>query len=68
MCFTQRHPIAKNHTNFGSVLQTLLNSDSALFTSSSQISEDEITKDNQSIMLGAPPTAESQLYLDLQRR
>ena len=67
MCFTQRHPIAKNHPNAGSVLQILLNSDSALFTGSSQITEDEITKDNKSMMLGAPLTAESQLYLDLQQ-
>ena len=68
MCFTQWHPIEKNHPNSGSVLQTLLNSDNALFTGSSQISEDEITKDNQSMMLGAPLTAESQLYLDLQQQ
>ena len=63
-----RHPTARNRPLAGSVLQTLQNSDSALLTSSTQVPEDEIAKDNQSVMLGAPLTAGNQLYLDLQQR
>ena len=68
VCFTQRHPVAKSRPIAGSVLWTLQNSDSTLLTSSTQVSEDKITKDNQSVMLGAPLTAGNQLYLDLQQR
>ena len=68
MCFTQRHPTAKDRPLAGSVLRILQNSDSALLTSSTQVPEDEITEDNQSMMLGAPLTAGSHLYLDLQHR
>ena len=68
MCFTQRHPAAKNRPIAGSILRTLQNSDSTLLTSSIQVSEDKITKDNQSMMVGAPLTAGNQLYLNLQQR
>ena len=63
-----RHPTAKDHPLAGSVLWTLQNSDSALLTSSTQVPEDELAKDNYSIMLGAPLTAGSHLYLNLQHR
>ena len=66
--FYTRHPVAKNRPIAGSVLRTLQNSDSTLLTSSTQVSEDKITKENQSVMLGAPLTAGNQLYLDLQQR
>ena len=68
MCFTQRHPAAKNRPIAGSVLRTLQNSDSTLLTSSTQVPEDELIKDNQSMMLGAPLTEGNQLYFDLQQR
>ena len=69
--FYTKHPIARI-AQYWSVLQTLLNSERGLFTSSTQISEDEITKDNQSMILGpnlgAPHTTGIQLYLDLQQQ
>lgn len=65
--FYTKHPIARI-AQYWSVLQTLLNSERALFTSSTQLSEDEITKDNQSMVLGAPHTTGIQLYLDLQQQ
>ena len=63
-----RHPTAKSRPKSGSISQTLQKSDRALLTSSMYVPDDEIAKDNQSMMLGAPLTAGTQLYLDLQQR
>ena len=63
-----RHPTARDRPTSGSILQTLQQSDRALLTSSVQVTDDDVTRDNQSIMLGAPLTAGNQLYLDLQQR
>ena len=68
MCLTQRHPTAKNRPLAGLVLQILQNSDSALLTSSVQVTDDDVAPDSQLMMLGGPLTAGSQLYLDLQQR
>ena len=62
-----RHPTARDRPKSGSISQSLQKSDRALLTSSMQVPEDEITKDNQSMMLGAPLAAGSQLHLDLQQ-
>ena len=63
-----RHPTARDRPTAGSISQTLQKSDRALLTNSVQVIDDDVTKDNQSMMLGAPLTAGSQLYLDLQQR
>ena len=63
-----RHPTARDRPTSGSISQTLQKSDRALLTSSVQVTDDDVTKDNQSMMLGAPLTAGSQLHLDLQQR
>ena len=63
-----RHPIAKSRPTSGSILQTLQKSDRVLLTSSVQVTDDDVTSESQSMMLGAPLTAGSQLYLDLQQR
>ena len=63
-----RHPTARDRPTSGSILRTLQKSDRALLTSSVQVTDDDITKDNHSMMLGAPLTAGNQLYLDLQQR
>ena len=63
-----RHPTARDRPTSGSISQTLQKSDRALLTSSVQVTDDDVTKDNQSMMLGAPLTAGNQLYLDLQQR
>ena len=63
-----RHPTARDRPTSGSVSQTLQKSDRALLTSSVQVTDDDVTRDNQSMMLGAPLTAGSKLYLDLQQR
>ena len=63
-----RHPTARDRPTSGSISQTLQKSDRALLTSSVQVTDDDVTNDNQSMMLGAPLTAGSQLYLDLQQR
>ena len=63
-----RHPTARDRPTSGSISQTLQKSDRALLTSSIQVTDDDVTKDNQSMMLGAPLTAGNQLYLDLQQR
>ena len=64
-----RHPTARDRPTSGSISRTLQKSDKALLTSSVQVTDDNVTtKDNQSMMLGAPLTAGSQLYLDLQQR
>ena len=63
-----RHPTARDRPTSGSISQTLQKSDRALLTSSVQVTDDDVTRDNQSIMLGAPLTAGSKLYLDLQQR
>ena len=63
-----RHPTAGDRPTSGSISRTLQKSDRALLTSSVLLTDDNITKDNQSMMLGAPLTAGSQLYLDLQQR
>ena len=61
-----RHPTARDRPTSGSISQTLQKSDRALLTSSAQVTDDDVTKDNHSMVLGAPLTAGSQLYLDLQ--
>ena len=63
-----RHPTTRDRPTSGSLSRILQKSDRALLTSSIQVGDDELTKDNQSMMLGAPLTAGSQLYLDLQQR
>ena len=64
-----RHPTARDRPTSGSISRTLQKSDKALLTSSVQVTDGNVTtKDNQSMMLGAPLTAGSQLYLDLQHR
>ena len=63
-----RHPTARDRPTSGSISQALQKSDKALLTSSVQVTDDDVTKDSQSMMLGAPLTAGSQLYLDLQQR
>ena len=63
-----RHPTARDRPTSGSISQTLQKSDRALLTSSIQVGDDDVTKGNQSMVLGAPLTAGSQLYLDLQQR
>ena len=63
-----RHPTAKSRPKSGSISQTLQKSDRALLTSSVQVPEDEIIKDNQSMTLGALLTAGTQLHLDLQQK
>ena len=66
--YIRRHPNARDRPVAGSVSRLLQKSDRALLTSSVQVTDDDITKDNQSMMLGAPLSAGSQLYLDLQQR
>ena len=63
-----RHPNARDRPVAGSVSETLQKSDRALLTSSVQVTDDDVTYDNQSMKLGAPLSAGSQLYLDLQQR
>ena len=63
-----RHPTVKNRPLPGSISRMLQKSDRALLTSSVQVANDDLTKENQSMMLGAPLTAGSQLYLDLQQK
>ena len=64
-----RHPTARDRPTSGSISRTLQKSDRTLLTSSVQVTDDDnVTKDNQSMMLGAPLTAGTQLYLDLQER
>ena len=62
-----RHPTARDRPTSVSISRTLQKSDRALLTSSMQVPEDEITKDNQSMILGAPLAAGNQLHLDLQQ-
>ena len=68
MSCIHRHPNARDHPVAGSVSKVSQKSDRALLSSSVQVTDDNITKDNQSMMLGAPLSAGSQLYLDLQQR
>ena len=63
-----RHPTAKDRPASASMSRSLQKSDRALLTSSVQVTDDNVTQDNQSMILGAPLTAGSQLYLDLQQR
>ena len=63
-----RHPTARDRPMGGSILQTLQKFDKISLTSSVQVTEGQITKDNWSVVLGAPLTAGSQLYRDLQQR
>ena len=63
-----RHPTAKSRPTSGSLSQILQKSDRALLTSSVQVTDDDVMSESQSMMLGAPLTAGSQLYLDLQQR
>ena len=62
-----RHPTAKDRPTSGSIVRALLKSDRALLASSVLVTND-LVKDNQSMVLGAPLSAGSQLYLDLQQR
>ena len=61
-----RHPTAKNRPTAVSVSQTLQKSDRALLANSVQVTD--ITKENRSMILGAPVTAGSQLFIDLQKK
>ena len=63
-----RHPTARSRPTSKSILRILQKSDRALLTSSVQVTDDDVTKYNQSMMPGAPLAEESQLYLDLQQR
>ena len=63
-----RHPTTKSRPTSGSISQTLQKSDRALLTSCVQVTDDDVTPESQSMMLGAPLTAGSQLYLDVQQR
>ena len=63
-----RHPTTKSRPTSGSTSQTLQKSDRALLTSSVQVTDDDVTPESQSMMLGAPLTAGCRLYLDLQQR
>ena len=63
-----RHPTAKDRPMAGLLSQILQKSDRALLTSSVELVSKNATKDNQSMTLGAPLTAGSQLYIDLQER
>ena len=63
-----RHPTARDRPTSGSISQALQKSDRTSLTSSMQVTEGQITKENHSMVLGAPLTAGSQLYLDLQQR
>ena len=63
-----RHPTARDRPTSGSISRTIQQSDRTSLTSSVQVTEDQITKENHSMVLGAPLTAGSQLYLDLQQR
>ena len=62
-----RHPTAMDRPTSGSLSRTLQRSDRALLTNSVQVTDDNVAKDNQSMMLGAPLTAGCQLYFDLQQ-
>ena len=62
-----RHPTTKGRPTSGSISLTLQKSDSALLPSSVQVTDDNVTSESQSMILGAPLTAGSQLYLDLQQ-
>ena len=55
-----RHPTAKSRPTSGSISRILEKSDRELLN--------DVTSESQSMMLGAPLTAGSQLYLDLQQR
>ena len=68
MSCVYRHPTARSRPTSGSISLTLQKSDSALLTSSVQVTDDNVTSESQSMMLGAPLTAGSQLYLDLQQK
>ena len=63
-----RDPATKSRPTSGSILQALQKSDRALLTNSVQMTDDDVTSESQSIMLGAPLTAGNQLYIDLQQR
>ena len=63
-----RDPNTKSRPTSGSISQTLQKSDRALLTISVQVTDDDVTSESQSMMLGAPLTAGSQLYIDLQQR
>ena len=62
-----RHPTAKDRPTSGSISKALQKSDRALLASSVQVTNG-LVKDNQSMVLGAPLSAGSQLYLDLQHK
>ena len=63
-----RHPIGRNRPLPESISRTLQKSDGALLTSSVQVTDGDITKANQSMLLGVPLAKGSHLYLDLQQR
>ena len=60
-----RHPTARDRPTSGSISLIL---DRISLTTSVQVTEGQIRKDNQSMTLEAPLTEGSQLYLDLQQR
>ena len=62
-----RHPTARDRPTSGSISRTLQKSDRALLTSPVHMGDGDVTKGNQSMMLGAPLLAGSQLHLDLQQ-
>ena len=63
-----RHPIAKSRPTSGSISKALQKSDRALLPGCLRVADDDVTSESQSMMLQAPLTAGSQLYLDLQQR
>ena len=66
--YIYRDPTAKSRPTSESISQTLQKSDRALLTSSVQTTQDNLTSESQSMMLGAPLTEGSKLYLDLQQK
>lgn len=67
MSYVYRHPIARNRPVARSVLRTLQKSDRCLLTSSVQVTDNDATKDSETVRLGDPLASGSQLYLDLQQ-
>ena len=63
-----RHPEPRQRPLSGTISRTLQKSDRALLTSSTIVTtSDDVTSDQQSMILGALLTAGNQLHLDLQQ-
>ena len=63
-----RHPEPRQRPLSGTISRTLQKSDRALLTSSTIVTtSDDVTSDQQSMILGAPLAAGNQLHLDLQQ-